>query len=121
MVDERTVRSKGADMSATTAKEFLVALADDDAAAARVDQAYVAALRAEAAAEGVDVTDDDLRVALAEMVGLGDDELAEVSGYVTEVLSSLQTGVVEAKSPAQRVPSTIFGNPLGFQLRRFPS
>ncbi len=95
-------------MSVEKAKEFLVVLADDDEAAARVDAAYVAALRAEAAASGFEVSDDDLTVALAEMTGLGDDELADVTGHMWNDTMLFSRG-----------PSVAFGNPLGFQTRRF--
>lgn len=62
-------------MTVERAKEFLIELADNDAVAAQVDAAYLAALRAAAADFGYALSDDDLATALVEMTGLGDTEL----------------------------------------------
>ncbi|HSL57247.1 MAG TPA: hypothetical protein VK866_05345 [Acidimicrobiales bacterium] len=96
-------------MSVEKAKEFLVVLADDDEAAARIDAAYLAALRAESEAQGFELSDDDLAVALAEMTGLGDTEPDEVNGYFNDTW--LFSGSKSLR----------FGNPLGFAPRRFGS
>jgi predicted ribosomally synthesized peptide with nif11-like leader len=93
-------------MSLEDAKLFLVELADDEEAIAKVDAAYRAALLQVAAEHGYDLTDDDLAEALVLMVGLGDDE-AEVVGMMMGD-SLFSTGALRS-----------FGNPLGFQPRPF--
>ncbi|MCU0268070.1 MAG: Nif11 family protein [Acidimicrobiales bacterium] len=67
-------------MSVDKAKEFLVDVAEDEAAAARVQEAYLDGLLAVARELGYDLTRDDVSIAIEEMSGLTDEE-PEVVGH----------------------------------------
>lgn len=99
-------------MSVERAKEFLVELAENDEAADRVDAAYLEAMGSVAGELGYDVSDEDLVTAIVEMTGLSEQGLDEVSGFQVD----------DTLPPWFKAPSgmpRMFGNPLGFQPRKF--
>jgi hypothetical protein len=99
-------------MTVENAKEFLVELAENDEATAKIDSAYIQALKAAATELGYTLSDDDVATALVEMTGLGDDELSEVAGFLyLDSLFSPGRGGFGGRA--------VFGNPLNFQFRRF--
>ena len=106
-------------MSVERAKEFLVELAENDEAADRVDAAYLSAMRRVAADLGYDLSDEELVTAIVEMSGLGDNDLAEVSGFTFDMPYTCYDSVLGLMAPGGAL--RMFGSPSSFQKRSFGS
>ena len=98
-------------MSVERAKEFLVELAENDEAADKVDAAYLSAMSQVAADLGYDLSDEELVSAIVEMSGLGDTDVAEVTGFQ----------IWDSFAPWSVSTPRMFGNPLNFRPRFFGS